>query len=360
MKRIIYISAIILPFVLGCSKTNSFVVPEEFSGYIFFSQDIPTKAPLIESTASMGQFGVVGYKYPKDITWTEYSQGRPDPNVFYADNGSPVPVETLTCNDDAGQTASYTPLQGWSNISHYAFFAFYPCNNSDVSFVNPDDNTISYSGTFPAIRYSMRTSDLKGSMVDVMTAPGHIGKYWFSEESNNLTDDNIKFSFEHCLSCLGLNVENASEGSIMIDNITFSLTGISYNEVIIPLEDVTDMVKRPEAAPFNASLGLSLTADEDVLETGQSIEISDKLIFIPQSDELEIKVTIGYTLNNPDYSGYSASIELPAGTQTLSTQLKKGKKHIVYLRFTDSTVNVKADVDEFGWNKEVIVDNTFN
>ena len=198
MKRIIYIITLILPFVAGCSKPNSSVIPEEFERYIFFSQGLDSKASLIESANSMGQFGVVGFKYDNDKTWAEHKADNPTPNVFYDDASAPVPVETLTCNGDG--SSSYTPLQGWSNISKYAFFAYYPIDKSNVTLVNTDGSA--YTGGTPAIKYTMTSGVIKDDMADVMIAPAHTDKYWRSGSDNNVNGD-IKFSFEHCLASIG-------------------------------------------------------------------------------------------------------------------------------------------------------------
>ena len=188
-KHIIYSMVLLLPLLIGCDKhpsaseTDSLL--EQYDRYIFFSQNIGTKATLVESTSDMAgkTFGVVGYKYDFATDWDTYKAGSPSPNVFYDENGDLIDgaAVTLTC-DETGAQASYSPLQGWSNIKKYAFFAYYPLQDN-VTFAMTD-------GT-PAITYTMGPDNYQNSMTDVMVAAPHVDKYWKTASDNNVSNGEV-------------------------------------------------------------------------------------------------------------------------------------------------------------------------
>ena len=240
MKRIIYITILAFLFLAGCTKpsTAPAPTPEQYDRYIFFSHSVETKATLVEKATDMnGNFGVVGFKYDENTDWAPFSKTKvnghlPKPNVFYDDDNTLVDVETVGVD---GTTADYSPLQGWSNNKKYAFFAFYP---RDLELVNLDGDT-PYSGGVPAVKYSMNPADLKASMVDVMTAPANVDRFWQSsaEGGNNLTNGEVNFAFSHRLSCLGLNIANLSAGTITLESVEFKIGGIKFHQAAFSLTD---------------------------------------------------------------------------------------------------------------------------
>lgn len=357
MKHIIY-TAFILLLASACSKPapSPETEKEQYGRYIFFSQQVSTKADLIESAAAMDQFGVVGFKY--EGTWAD-KKASLTPNVFYDDNGNLVnTAETLTCNDDG--TADYAPLQGWSSFKNYAFFAYYPIDQA-VTLVN-DDGT-PYTAGVPAIKYTMNQSDLKASMVDVMTAPAHTDLYWKSATNNN-TNGEITFSFAHRLSCIEVKIRNSSECRINIKSIKVILAGITHSEIIIPL-DGTEETKPSLDSPLRAELPLSGIAETgDMIEPSKYIEFDDKLILIPQENPVSIRVeikydryrnTTGYLDGYLDHTVTLPNIEQPA----LTTILNRGIKHQVQLNFTDATVEISGLADT-GWTETHNIEDTFN
>ena len=256
-----------------------------------------------------------------------------------------------------GTTAEYAPLQGWSNNKKYAFFAFYPKDNDNVTLVNLDGDT-PYSGGVPVIRYTMDPTDLKGSMVDIMTAPAHIDKFWQSsaEGGNNLTNGEVNFDFSHRLSCLGLNIANLSAGNITLESVEFKIGGIKFHQAVFSLTDGATL-STTAANPTTAELPLAFAEGENSISAGATKELSDKLIFIPQEeDDLSIEVTINYIREAVNgYAAYSDNFT----TQSLTTKLAQGQKHIVNLKFTDSTVEVIAQVSQEGWSKTYDVNSSF-
>ena len=85
--------------------------------------------------------------------------------------------------------------------------------------------------------------------------------------------------------------------------------------------------------------------------------ISDKLILIPQTENITVKVEIHYTrIPVNGYDGYEDTFE----SQELVTPLTEGNKHLVQINFTDSKVDVKDVVDAEGWVEIPSVNDTFN
>ena len=85
--------------------------------------------------------------------------------------------------------------------------------------------------------------------------------------------------------------------------------------------------------------------------------ISDKLILIPQTENITVSVEIHYTrIPVNGYDGYDDTFV----SQALVTQLIEGNKHLVQINFTDSKVDVKDVVDAEGWVEIPSVNDTFN
>ena len=338
--------------------------PEQYDRYIFFSHSVETKAELVEDAAGLNEksFGVVGFKYDFDKTW-ETEKATATPNVF-ADTPETVDVSAQ------GTTAEYAPLQGWSNNKKYTFFAFYP----HMPLVNLDGST-PYNGGVPAIKYTMSLNSedptdgatLKASMDDVMTAPAHVDKFWKSsaQNENNVPKGEINFDFSHRLACLGLKITNQSSGDIKIDGVTVTVSGIKYQELIIPLDNTSTVTapNNPTGITLNSvsfnldpTLNLQEGQTELLISSYASKELDDKLIFIPQEEDLSIELTIKYTRKKVNsYTGYNDEFT----TQVLTTKLIQGQKHLIKLKFTDSTVEVNGKVSEEGWVEIPDVNSSF-
>lgn len=365
MKRLIHITILSVLLLAGCSKPSPAPAPapEQYDRYIFFSQGVQTKASLIEEVADMdGQnFGVVGFKYDAATTWSAVKADA-TPNVFYDEDpdapGSYIQTDVESVSVDGTNnsvgTGSYAPLQGWSNSKKYAFFAYFPLDNSTVSLVNTDGSD--YTGGVPAIRYTMDPTSgetFRTSMEDVMTAPAQIDKFWKSsaEGGNNVANGEVNFSFEHRLSSLGLNVKNSTAGGITVNSVSFNISGLKNQSVIFPLDGGTAVYGNEGVA----AIACSLTIPEGGTAIGTSgTEFPDRLILIPQTDPVTLTVTVGYTRT---LDGYADNVTSHT-TYELSTALNEGKKHIVNLNFKDSTVDVEFKCGP--WAESHTIDNTFN
>ncbi len=353
MKRLIHITILSVLLLVGCSKPSVAPAsgPEQYGRYIFFSQCVETKASLVESGSAMGNFGVVGFKYDFDKRW-EAVNATATPNVF-ADT-----PQTVYVSADGTHTTSYTPLQGWANTKKYTFFAYYPVGNTAVRLAD-SANGSDYTGGAPAIKYTMNPASSEtfaASMIDVMTATAHKDQYWKSAADNSVTNGEIGFAFTHCLSCLGLNLKNSTGGDITVNSVTFNLTGLQNQSIIIPLDGSAKTYAGPAFdIAYELAVGQGGIAVPSVTKDSDGVEATDKLILIPQATDLTFTLTVGYTRSLDGYDDNATSFT----TSALTTALTEGKKHIVSLNFTDSTVDVDGEVSEEGWIEIPDVNSSF-
>lgn len=357
MKRLILTAFWASLLLVGCSKSPAPKGPETFDRYIFFSQQVESKASLIGSVGDMKgkSFGVVGFKFDEDISWGKYIGETPtaEPNVFYDENGDPVNVETISC-DEYGY-GTYAPLQGWHGAYKYTFFACYPVPGSigSVTMVNNSTDGGSYTGGTPAIQYSNPNHD-KSLMVDVMTAPAFKNVYWKSSSAyseGNSTGD-ITFAFQHCLSSLGIKVKKSIDNEIVLNSLTLDISGIQNKSIRMTMD--TPSSGTSTAAETNTANYTLTVAEAEKTITKDGVELADKLIFIPQTADLTIFLTVNYTRKKVgNYEDYTGSYTY----ENIQTALSQGKKHLIHLNFTETTVEVSTSVNN--WTTYT-VDNTFN
>lgn len=356
MRKLIYFALLVtvIPLFAACKKSISTDGQENFEHYIFFGHQVESKASLINGEDDVLSFGVVGFKYDNTTSWDEYitkTECTPTPNVFFDEDNSLVKVETLDC---ANGSPSYTPLQGWSNTKKYTFFAFYPIGNENENVDLVSANGSEYKGGVPAIKYSLNTEDLQGSMVDVMVSEPCKDLY-YSAQDNNIQGSEVKLQFNHILSALGVNFTKETENTITIKGVSMTISGIQYQTYIYPLDGAA---ATPGGSTTEGSFALSIPEEEEedgVIVSSESAgtEIADKLIFIPQSQEATISLTINYTR-----SAGSESFTDEKSFNGITTVFEAGKKHLIQLKFTDSTVDV--EVTSGAWTVVEEVNNTFN
>lgn len=359
MRKLIYFALLVtvIPLLAACKKSISTGSQENFEHYIFFGHQVESKASLINGEEGVTSFGVVGFKYDNTTSWDEYkTKTECTPNVFFDENNSPVDVETLNCTNGS---PSYTPLQGWSNTKKYTFFAFYPIGNKNVDLVSADGSE--YKGGVPAIKYSLNTEDLQDSMVDVMVSEPCKDLYYNSSEDNNLqgSEVEVELTFNHILSALGVNFTKETENTITINGVSMTISGIQYQTYIYPLYPLDGVNPTPGGSTMDEkSFALSIPKDGvEVLKASlesTGTEIADKLIFIPQSTDATISLTINYTRT----AGTVSFNDVKSFTG-ITTVFGAGKKHLIQLKFTDSTVEVD-DVTSGAWTDVEDVNNTFN
>jgi hypothetical protein len=180
----------------------------------------------------------------------------------------------------------------------------------------------------------------------------------------------------HRLSSLGLNIKNSTEvkyssegeiinaGGITINSVTFTISGLANQCVIFPLggEKVEPQYDGSEIGLIACSLDMpengveirniaTVPANTEPPYTGT--ELLDKLILIPQTDEVTLTVTVGYSRTLEGY----ADNDMIYTTQELSTTLVEGQKYLVNLNFKDSTVEVT--LKNGAWVEIPSVEDTF-
>ena len=244
---------------------------------------------------------------------------------------------------DGTQTCTYAPLQGWSNTKKYAFFAFYPMEEDldegsrRVNIIDGGKPT-TYTSTAPtpAIKYTMDATsadNLKASMVDVLTA-AHKDQYWKSSTENsfiNKQSDDFVLEFSHRLSSLEVSMKNSSSGTIKINSLVLTISGIKNVSTIIPLDGNAQIPTALED-PMTATFTINFEEDEKTI-VADPTRIKDKLIFIPQDEDISIAMSIEYT------DSYSES-SLEKVITDLKTPLTEGCKHMLQLNFVDYNVYV--------------------
>lgn len=332
MKHIIYWTTFAILLMTGCSKPSPAPAPEQIDGYIFFSQDVETKAPVINDKADLaGQtFGVVGFKYSNDnnTSWATV-KATATPNVFATN------PQAVTCDKDGH--GSYAPLQGWSGSKKYTFFAYYP---STLPLFNEDGST-PYTAGLPAIKYELNDESFRESaMVDVMVATPHF---------DHNQGGNIEFSFKHCLSALGVKVDNLSEAAVTIESATWLISGITYKDAIIKLDGTLE----PGTAFASGSNSIAFVDPFTVATMTPDKNYPEAVILIPQEENLTLKLTVEYTREATGQQG-------EVNSSTLSTNMEKGTMHFVHLIFTDTKVEVKEDISKGNWAATHDVPSTFN
>ena len=301
-------------------------------------------------------FGVVGFKYDENTNWATFSTTKvngnlPKPNVFYDDdNTTLVDVETVgvdgTHNDNEAiiGTASYSPLQGWSNSKKYAFFAFYPTPDENVTLVNLDEENTPYSGGVPAIKYTNPTFDVE-KMKDVMTANCYTDLFWKSstEGGNNIPSGEVNFKFDHKLSCLEVRVKESSAASINITDFTLTLSGVQYEGIIIPLNGDNNKLITSQSATH--SISLPLISRE--ISLGPEFQNIGDLLLIPQDDNISISLNVDYSRKYGDNTPVNANFTT---STPFTTTLIKGTKHFLQLDFGDKNVYVMQSSS--GWDEK--------
>lgn len=350
MKRLILTAFWTSLLLVGCSKSPAPKGPETFDRYIFFSQQVESKAALIEDEEILkgSSLGVVGYKYANNSNWETFKgTSGCQPNVFLGDDRQVVAFEELECGE--GGSASYAPLQGWSNTKKYAFFACYPFPKGGTSVVPAELS----SSVVPAIQYTLNTTSdeaFKNSMLDVMVAEPLLDK--------ETSSDPLTFIFRHCLSCLGIKVKNTAARNVVVNNVTLQVNGIQFHTIKIPLDGSEIATDGPSPAA-NRAFPINIPGGNLTLEPAKNTlmytELDDKLIFIPQETPVSIVLSVSYTRVAVD--GHAA-FEDTFKVSDITTAFQKGMKHMLSLNFTETTVEV--EVLDTGWNDLDSVDSTFN
>ena len=317
-------------FILpGCEKSpinnqgnnqegTDIVVP--VGEYIQFNTESVTKGTLINGGTLQHNFDVLGYKFASD--WATYKV-QAKPTVFEREGYEHV----QTINYANGYHTYPDPVE-WTGDT-YAFFAYYPCAN--------DNLTVSGSnveGT-PYIEYTLDVPNIHNH-ADVMTACVTKTTKQASKQGVNLTMhhrlaalDVVGYSYINAAAVNELN--NGHDGwvdipedtpiEIIIDKLNITFDGIQYNKAKISLDEEEDLDKEangvqsmiPSADNHNTTQTYSYVTTEGGLSfrDGVTAFLSSKLpggsettgcpmILIPQNGEIKGTVEITYRIKAGD------------------------------------------------------------
>ena len=344
MKRVNYIFLLVAVLLCGCSKDvinpddEQIVVPT--NPYIYLDAGVSTRASLVDGTVLQRNFGVYGFTYDFNNTWSTY-RVTAKPNVF--DN---VPQQ-VTHNNGSYQ---YTPIKEWQG-GKYTFFAYYP-----YSLVVSDKNV---EGT-PYVTYSPDFNDTAEHR-DVMTA--------MFEDTSLSSSPYVYFDFYHRLSAVDVVAMNFYEHSyddpnnantvvtekITIDIVDLALQfrNIQYKTANIYLDRRIPSGRTQADAgtnPFyqiisegNGS-GIYINYNEDATLRPITAHNNSSMIFIPQENtDLEVTTVVKYKKRRPN-GEYIKEGGNEVFTQAIETPfnqpLKEGSRYYLQMTFTSSAVSI--------------------
>ncbi len=216
MKRIYKILAYALIVVALCGCNNEGVLGNDDgtidiptgNGYIYFDTEVLSRGALVTDNYLMADFGVFGYEYAG--TW-DAAVVMAKPNVFKR-----TPEEIRY---NAG-LYEYDDVKTWSG-KNYAFFAYYPFDNSNV--VTSDANT---EGE-PYVTFTLPSRSDVTQHVDLMTA-NLIG-------TNGASSKNVVLNMRHRLAAIDVGARNYYEyayeqdGNIVIEPVTIEVKSLKID-----------------------------------------------------------------------------------------------------------------------------------
>lgn len=392
MKNFSKIFVFIFMFVIFCGceqksvggETNGgeddIFVPSE--SYIYFNVNPLSRGALIPSGAFLGNFNVLGYNYQGrwEAAVTTASQITPVKDgvmgVFYSSNISDKKGVQLVTYNGTDKKHEYTyegsdksdvgNQKEWDGALRYSFFAWHPATEDLV--VN--GGNVNYFGE-PYISYSIEDRT-RAQMLDVITA--------CKIDVTKFNGSSVNFNMEHRLSALDILANNIITMKSLKEahpEIDFAKEGISDNAQVT-VKNITnlalklDRIKKSVRIPLNTNSATTVQITEGELTnviyndfncTDVSIPYystsddmktlmgEDKLILIPQTENIEASVVISYDVVCTD-GGNTYSIHYDRGnleTNKLETTIKGlEEKHYHYLEltFTATGVFLQANVNE--------------
>ena len=344
MRRVNYIFLLVAVLLSGCSKdvinpdNEQVVVPTR--PYIYLDAGVSTRASLVDGTELKQNFGVYGFTYDFNNTWSTY-RVTAKPNVF--DN---VPQE-VTHNSSSYK---YEPVKEWQG-GKYTFFAYYPLN-----LVTSDRNV---EGT-PYITYGPDFTSTAGHK-DVMTA--------MFEDTSLSSSPYVYFDFYHRLSAVDVVAMNfyehsyddpKSENTVITEQVTIDIVdlklqfeNIQYKTAKIYLDRRIESDCIPVDAGTNPEYqiisekngsGISIDYNEDATLKPITTELGSSMIFIPQENTgLEVTTVVKYKKRRPN-GEYIKEVDSEVFTQTIETPfnqpLKEGSRYYLQMTFTSSAVSI--------------------
>lgn len=331
MKRIYEILAYALIVVALCSCNNEGVLGNDDgtidiptgNGYIYFDTEVLSRGALVTDDYLMADFGVFGYEYAG--TW-DAAVVMAKPNVFKR-----TPEEIRY---NAG-LYEYTDVQTWSG-KNYAFFGYYPFDNSNV--VSSDADT---EGE-PYVTFTLPSRSDVTQHVDLMTA-NLIG-------TNGASSKNVVLNMRHRLAAIDVGARNYYEyayeqdGNIVIDPVTIEVKSLKidvdnlvYDSGVLYLNyskgwkskvEASDKTANYIVVPEDSTKDVAPNTKRDTslrLISTQSGNDATSMLVIPQegaTNLLHIKPTLKYKKRLPNGSYLHT-------TKVTTTRLKNGVEELV-------------------------------
>ena len=343
MRRVNYIFLLVAVLLSGCSKdvinpdNEQVVVPTK--PYIYLDAGVSTRASLVEGTVLNQDFGVYGFTYDFNNTWSTY-RVTATPNVF--DN---VPQKVTHQNG----SYKYTPVKEWQG-GKYTFFAYYP-DDLDVS--NEDVEGTPYVTYAPDFKYIANHRD-------VMTA--------MFEDTSLSSSPYVYFDFYHRLSAVDVVAMNFyehsyddpnSENTVITEQVTIDIVdlklqfeNIQHKTAKIYLDRRIESDCIPEDAGTNPEYqiiseknGISINYNEDATLSPITAQNNSSMIFIPQENtDLEVTTTVQYKKRRPNGEFLTNTEGKDVFTQIIETPfnqpLKEGSRYYLQMTFTSSAVSI--------------------
>lgn len=345
MKRVNYIFLLVAVLFSGCSKggitpdDEQIVVPTK--PYIYLDAGVSTRASLVEGTVLNQTFGVYGFTYDFNNTWSTY-RVTAKPNVF-----DHVPQQ-VTYNDNGSY--QYSPVKEWQG-GKYTFFAYYP-----YGLVMSGGNV---EGT-PYITYGPNFTSTAGHL-DIMTA--------MFEDTSLSSSPYVYFDFYHRLSAVDVVAMNFYEHSyddpdrentvitekvtIEIVDLALQFNNVTYQEAKIYLDRRIPSERIQANAGTNpfyqiiskeSGKGIDINYNEDATLRPITAQNNSSMIFIPQENtDLEVTTVVKYKKRRPN-GEYIKEVDSEVFTQTIETPfnqpLKEGSRYYLQMTFTSSAVSI--------------------
>ena len=344
MKRANYLFLLVIVLLCGCSKSDitpddQIIVPTK--PYIYLDAGVSTRALLVGGTVLNQIFGVYGFTYDFNNTWSTY-RVTAKPNVF-----DDVPQRVIYNNG----SYQYSPVKEWQG-GKYTFFAYYP-----YSLQTSDGND---EGT-PYITYGPDFYST-AQHTDVMTA--------MFEDTSLSSSPYVYFDFYHRLSAVDVVAMNFYEHSyedpkndntvitekITIDMVDLALEfkNVQYQEAKIYLDRRIPSERTPADAGINpfyqiisqdSGSGIYLNYNEDATLRPITAQNNSSMIFIPQENtDLEVTTTVKYKKRRPNGEFLTDTEGKDVFTQIIETPfnqpLKEGSRYYLQMTFTSSAVSI--------------------
>ena len=289
--------------------------------------------------------------------------------------------------------ANHKGLKPWIAELKHSFFAWYPTTLYANGSTGNDYNNPAYEGE-PYITYDLPPGvdkDARQAMVDVLTAC-ELDQTKYNVEQNG---GSINFEMKHRLAVLDIvgtsiitakgiketwgiaDYNNGNDVPLLDKNGVVIDTALIDNSVPVKVKEITNLTLKLDNIRTSAKIFLNTTNPNDPLtqtivsgnhiptytgfetngielnyyssvdEAKELVSDSEKLILIPQPDDISATLTIKYVVAVTNKNGVTYEMEYTQNNLTTTVKgLEEGHYHYLLLTFTASGIYVKAQVEE--------------